>query len=99
MGTERETEVKRETGESPVRSRHCKQGVYGPGKGSLTPLGRPGKVGHRRGSASQETCRLLVREEHSKSRGIDCTDMAVSCYDPFTILCKRIVFFPCLFLA
>lgn len=42
--------VKRETGASPVRTRHCKQGVF-----SKRPLGDREGAG-RCGSASQETC-------------------------------------------
>jgi hypothetical protein len=34
---------------------------------------------------SQETCRLWVREETSRSRGIDCTDAAICFGDPFAL--------------
>ena len=53
------TSVKRETGANPVRSRHCKSGVWKHGVSQ--------SLGNREGVftckwTSQETCLLLVRK-------------------------------------
>ncbi len=63
---------KREAGENPARSRHCKQGA--PDHVLAGKAGQPLVFGDwegdsARGTVSQETCLLLV-QEHSRPRGL-----------------------------
>lgn len=65
-----EIKGKRETGENPVRSRHCKQKTYTIKLYALATETCFGKADMRKKSVSQETCRLWYRNNFG-SRGID----------------------------
>ena len=78
---------KRETGERPVRSRHCETGAKDQkvtdffisleiGK-AVFCVGNDGTDGFLK-QLSQETCRMLVQERFSRSRGIDRTDLSAA---------------------
>ena len=61
------TEVKREAGVNPARSRHCIRGAEAT-KRTLQSLGNR-EGGFLRRSSSQETCRLNVQGSYPGSRG------------------------------